>query len=199
MSGAGGLPSASTCYSPSPLTLLRYLATTILTTLPLSHEIVRKTARDRSLAEPTFGLAEGIEGVIAGVGANDNGNGMVVAMESRRKSGRSVREMFALLSPSSRRSRASRSTAEGFICLRDYSPYRASERSVVEHDQSQQQGDDLESTFNLGLSQKQLRDREKVVLPYFDAQQTEGGVGEGGRILYQMGAEDDFDDEEDEI
>jgi elongator complex protein 5 len=52
----------------------------------------------------------------------------------------------------------------------------------------------------LGLTEKQRRDREGVVLPYFDAQ-NESGVGEGGRILYEMGVEDreDFDDEEDEI
>jgi elongator complex protein 5 len=37
-----------------------------------------------------------------------------------------------------------------------------------------------------------------VVLPYFDAQQG-NGPGEGGRILYDMGEEDDFDEEEDEI
>jgi hypothetical protein len=54
------------------------------------------------------------------------------------------------------------------------------------------------STFNLGLTDKQRRDREGVVLPYFDAQ-TDIGAGEGGRILYDMGREDDFDDEEDEI
>jgi len=36
------------------------------------------------------------------------------------------------------------------------------------------------------------------VLPYFDAQKGEG-AGEGGRILYDMGSEDDFDEEEDEI
>ena len=35
------------------------------------------------------------------------------------------------------------------------------------------------------------------MLPYLDAQKGEGG--EGGRILYDMGAEDDFDEEEDEI
>jgi len=35
-----------------------------------------------------------------------------------------------------------------------------------------------------------------VVLPYFDAQK---GGGEGGRILYDMGEEDDFDEDEDEI
>lgn len=54
------------------------------------------------------------------------------------------------------------------------------------------------STFNLGLTDKQRRDREGIVLPYFDAQ-TDIGAGEGGRILYDMGREDDFDDEEDEI
>ncbi|KAI9884527.1 MAG: SNAP receptor [Watsoniomyces obsoletus] len=188
---------ASTCYAPSPLTLLRYLATTILTTHSLSHEIARKSARDRSLADPTFGMAENIEGVLAGLGSNNNDHGVVVAMESRRKSGRSVRETFVLLSSSSRRSRAIRTTPEGFIRLRDYSPFRASERSVVEHDPSGPPDDDLGTTFDLGLNLKQRRDRENVVLPYFDAQQTEGGVG--GRILYQMGAEDDFDDEEDEI
>lgn len=54
------------------------------------------------------------------------------------------------------------------------------------------------TTFSLGLTEKQRRDREGIVLPYFDAQ-TDIGAGEGGRILYEMGREDDFDDEEDEI
>lgn len=63
--------------------------------------------------------------------------------------------------------------------------------------------EDAETTFSLGLTEKQKRDRDGVVLPYFDAQKEGGaaGPGEGGRILYEMGAEDreDFDDEEDEI
>jgi elongator complex protein 5 len=59
-------------------------------------------------------------------------------------------------------------------------------------------GADVESTFNLGLTEKQKAAREGVVLPYFDAQKGEG-AGEGGRILYDMGEEDDFDEEEDEI
>jgi len=61
----------------------------------------------------------------------------------------------------------------------------------------------MNTTFNLGLTEKQKRDRENVVLPYFDAQKDGGaaGPGDGGRILYDMGTEDreDFDDEEDEI
>lgn len=63
--------------------------------------------------------------------------------------------------------------------------------------------EEFETTFSLGLSEKERRDREGVVLPYFDAQKEggAGGPGDGGRILYEMGAEDreDFDDEEDEI
>ena len=55
------------------------------------------------------------------------------------------------------------------------------------------------STFDLGLTDKQRQDRAGVVLPYFDAQTDVGSAGEGGRILYEMGREDDFDDEEDEI
>lgn len=66
-----------------------------------------------------------------------------------------------------------------------------------------QDPEDMATTFNLGLTEKQKRDRENVVLPYFDAQKDGGGsgAGEGGRILYDMGDEDreDFDDEEDEI
>jgi elongator complex protein 5 len=49
------------------------------------------------------------------------------------------------------------------------------------------------------LTEKQRRDREGVVLPYFDAQKGEWGTGEGGRILYEMDRVDDFDEEEDEI
>lgn len=72
------------------------------------------------------------------------------------------------------------------------------------NDTSAQQG---LSTFDLGLTVKQRRDREGVVLPYFDAQRrgaggvdvVGGGGGEGGRILYDLGSEDDFDEEEDEI
>ncbi len=57
-------------------------------------------------------------------------------------------------------------------------------------------GEEMETTFSLGLTEKQRKDRDGIVLPYFDAQ-TEIGAGEGGRILYELGREDDFDDEED--
>ncbi|KKY23799.1 putative killer toxin sensitivity protein [Diplodia seriata] len=115
------LPAAAAAdpYAPHPLTLLRYIATTLLATHALPHVLAAKRAQDRSVAAPRFGQAE--------------------------------------------------------------------------------EGDEMDTTFNLGLTERQRRDREGVVLPYFDAQRDDGGPGEGGRILYDMGVEDDFDEEEDEI
>lgn len=52
-----------------------------------------------------------------------------------------------------------------------------------------------ESTFELGLTPDQKSARDGVILPYFDAQ---AGSGAGGRILYELDREDDFDEEEDE-
>ena len=80
------------------------------------------------------------------------------------------------------------------LLLEDHPLYRpssdlATEVQGKEDPQSQ-------STFEMGLTDKQRKDREGIVLPYFDAQKD--GM-DGGRILYDMGSEDDFDEEEDEI
>ena len=178
-------------YSPSPLTLLKYLATTIFTVHSLTQVLARKRAADRSLAEPVFGLAEETEGVIVGLGANDP-RGVVLEMEHRRKSGRGIEEWF-FLPASMHQEPASDRSKDKVLLLEDHPLYRP---RVAESDPIGEVGDE-DSTFSLGLTDKQRRDREKVVLPYFDAQK-EGG-GRGGRILYDMGVEDDFDEEEDEI
>ncbi|KAK1813352.1 hypothetical protein LTR12_012276 [Friedmanniomyces endolithicus] len=187
-------------YVPAPLTLLKYLATTIFTMRSLHHVLERKAARERSHVEPSFGLEEGKEGVLQGLGANGR-EGVVLEMEHRRKSGRGVREWY-FLSP---HPPARRSLAIGVLVgggkgldgrgdvglLEDHPLYRSPEREVVTGEGGEEGG-----TFELGLTEGQRRDREGVVLPYFDAQR---GGGEGGRILYDMGSEDDFDEEEDEI
>ena len=184
-------PHTTSPYNPSPLTLLKYLATTIFTVHSLSQVLARKRAADRSLAEPVFGLAEETEGVLVGLGANDP-RGVVLEMEHRRKSGRAIEEWFFLPAPKSHQSPADR-VKEKIMLLKDHPLYRP---QVAESDPSREVGDE-DSTFSLGLTEKQRRDRETVVLPYFDAQKD--GGGEGGRILYDMGVEDDFDEEEDEV
>ncbi|EMC96523.1 hypothetical protein BAUCODRAFT_148121 [Baudoinia panamericana UAMH 10762] len=191
-----GRPSARTplhqnVYAPSPLTLLRYLATTVCTVHSLHHVLERKTARDRSHIEPSFGLAEGKEGVLQSLGANGS-EGVVLEMEHRRKSGRGIREWYYMPVVTYRDgpegSGAKDRTA--VMLLDDHPLYR-----TPEHDRAAEPSE-ADGTFELGLTAKQRQDRDGVVLPYFDAQT---GGGEGGRILYDMGSEDDFDEEEDEI
>jgi elongator complex protein 5 len=82
---------------------------------------------------------------------------------------------------------------EQIFLLDDHPAYRNNDESSGLGPSNDDQSD---VTFDLGLTQKQRADREGVVLPYFDAQK---GGGEGGRILYDMGEDDDFDEEEDEI
>jgi len=174
-------------YAPSPLTLLKYLVTTIFTVHSFSHVLARKRAKDKSLPEPVFGLDEEKEGVVAGMGGNGDG-GLVLEMEYRRKSGRGVLEQFyfptATTDPKGR-----------IILLDDHPSFR---REVSPPEERERGPEASGATFELGITEAQRKVREGVVLPYFDAQK---GVGVGGRILYEMGAEDmdDFDEEEDEI
>jgi len=173
------------------LTLLKFLATTILTTHSLSHILAQKAARDRSLAAPVFGLVEDEQGIVQGLGSNDS-RGVVVECEVRRKSGRGT-EIWFVLPPPVRQS-GLRASHDDIVLLEDHLLYHR----PADENASQQEEDYGEVSFNLSLTEKQRRAREGVELPYFDAQK-DGGGGEGGRILYDMGVEDDFDEEEDEI
>ena len=183
-------PSALSEYEPHPLTVLNHLATAVLRVSSLHQAVEKRRAEDRSLPEPAWGLAEGREGVLVGVkgpAGSSGGRGVVVAMELRRRSGRAVVERFVL---------EPQGSAAGALSLLSDHPLFAAPPGAGD-----EQGEDedlAETTFNLGLTEKQRKDREGIVLPYFDAQKDVGG-GEGGRILYEMGREDDFDDEEDEI
>ncbi|KAL4976489.1 Elongator complex protein 5 [Aspergillus desertorum] len=187
---------AQSPYSPSRLSLLSYLATTVIKLHSFSHILAQKAARDRSLVPPVFGLEEEQDGVLLGrldkpIGKGSaEAGGVVLEMEYRRKSGRGVLEWY-LLPPAS-----SYPTTQGMeivMLLDDHPLYRPPEDISAENED-----EEPESTFELRLTDRQRRDREGVVLPYFDAQQGDG-PGEGGRILYDMGEEDDFDEEEDEI
>lgn len=202
----------NTPYTPAPLPLLLYTATTILTLSSLPQHLALKRAKDTALAAPVFGMDEGREGVLVGRGANVYSHpspgmgigigmgGMIISMDHRRKSGRSITETFFLPSPSpsipTSPSSSPTSAAELIkrITLLDTHPLFAASAPTTTGKDLGLEGGDMGATFELGLSAKQRRDREGVVLPYCDAQQREGG-----RILYEMGVEDDFDDEEDEV
>lgn len=187
-------------YSPDPLQLLKFMATAIVQCRSLAHVLAAKAARERSLPEPTFGMLTGAEGVVQCLDAND-ARGIVLEAEFRRKSGRSEGEVY-FLRPAKRTDfhepmskQVIGTLKQEFVILLEQHPSHA---SPVIGKLVQDAGNyEMESSFNLGLTDKQKAARDGVVLPYFDAQKQ--GGGEGGRILYDMGEEDDFDEEEDEI
>ena len=195
------VPLVSTVpYAPKPLELVAYLATTIIHVHSLSTLLAENQARERSLAIPSYGLEEGAEGVLIGLkpGAKQlkpEHRGIVLELEHRRKSGRGVHEWYFLPASASKQPAAvtPQSFREITVLLDDHPLFRKTKTEAS--DDPELEG----MTFELGLTSRQRQEREGVVLPYFDAQKGGAGPGEGGRILYDMGAEDDFDDEEDEI
>ncbi|KAF9732051.1 histone acetylation protein 2 [Paraphaeosphaeria minitans] len=195
-------PSASgaDAYAPPPLELLKFMATSIITCRSLAHVLAAKAARERSLAEPTFGMQTGAEGIVQCLHANDQ-RGIVLEAEFRRKSGRPESETYFLrpvrgsdfhqpIGPQQHYG----TLKQELVVLLEQHPAFANKNVVG---MVAAADNEMETSFNLGLTDKQKTAREGVVLPYFDAQKQEGG--EGGRILYDMGEEDDFDEEEDEI
>ncbi|KAI1375243.1 histone acetylation protein 2 [Hypoxylon crocopeplum] len=190
------LPRSANEYEPPPLAALCHLATAVLRPGSLYQAVERQRARDRSRPEPRWGLAEGREGVLVGIAAKkeagEEAGSLVVEMELRRRSGRAVAEKFVLVPR-----KAEREPSRLYL-LSDHPAFKDLGESDANQGGEGEEENEMETTFNLGLTEKQRKDREGIVLPYFDAQ-TDIGAGEGGRILYEMGREDDFDDEEDEI
>ena len=192
-------------HAPSPLSLLTYLATTVLTVHSLPNLLAVKQAQDRSVSIPSFGLDEEVEGILLSLKSNlreikSEQRGIVIEMEHRRKSGRGVHEWFFLPASSTAVAKGQRADSKMF---RETLTLLADHPLFKKDGESDSVSDLTDMTFDLGLTDRQRLEREGVVLPYFDAQKAAatglGGPGEGGRILYDMGAEDDFDDEEDEI
>jgi elongator complex protein 5 len=191
---------SSNTYNPSPLSLLTYLATTVITVHSLAILLAEKAAQAKSLAAPSFGLAGGVEGVLIGLKPRAFTNlqsaeqGIVLELEHRRKSGRGVRDWFFLPNSPSSKASGVQPLRETVTLLDDHSLFRR-----PKEESAGAENELAGMTFELGLTERQRLEREGVVLPYFDAQKAGGGAGEGGRILYDMGVEDDFDEEEDEI
>lgn len=194
------LRACSKNYTPNPLSLLRYLATTIMRVHSLPILLAERQAQERSLGAPSFGLSEQKEGLVIGskrgaIPIPLQHRGFAIELEHRRKSGRGVLEWYFL--PYSIPSKANLSTTAA---------YKEIVSLLVDHPLLKQTdiplhgpaSDVPNATFELSLTERQRLERDGVVLPYFDAQKAGGGL-DGGRILYDMGSEDDFDEEEDEI
>ena len=185
-------PSA---YAPGPLTLLTYLSTTILTTSALAQVLAKKAAQDRSFAEPVFGIEEEKDGLLTALYpqstiTDGSDQAWVLEMEHRRKSGRTGGVAKFYMPPLSDSLDAE---SQKPMMLDDHPSFHPNGKCPGTAEEGER------STFDLNLTDKQKRAREGVVLPYFDAQKVDGSSNEGGKILYDMGIEDDFDEEEDEI
>lgn len=181
--------------------------------------VALRERRRRGFEEGRFG-----EGGFSGEGHFAEGE-VVVEMEHRRRSGRGVREWFFVRTsptfaasggkgkgkkPMSLSGGEGKSEGQRVVLLDDHPAFAFSAKGRTEGERKDGEGEGEEAekelqglTFDLGLTltERQRREREGVVLPYFDAQQqgSQQLSGEGGRILYDMGVEDDFDEEEDEI
>lgn len=190
--------NAANPYAPSPLSLLLYLATTVMKVHSLAVLLADKQARERSLGAPRFGLAEEKEGVLIGLKTHikqltAEERGLVIQLEHRRKSGRGVLEWYFLPELISTKAQSGLVASKEPVVLLVGHPL-----FTKRHEQQSIETDLAGVTFELSLTDRQRLERDGVVLPYFDAQKS-GGGGEGGRILYDMGEEDDFDEEDDEI
>ncbi|KAF2471184.1 uncharacterized protein BDR25DRAFT_223108 [Lindgomyces ingoldianus] len=192
-------PVHATSYAPSPLEVTKFMATAIFTCKSLAQVLAAKAAKERSLPEPTFGLLQGAEGIVQSITANDL-RGVVIDAEFRRVSGRPEFETFWL-----RRTFTSDfepplaglpfgPLKQEFVMCLEQLPLYCSDETMANVNAK---ADEIDVPFKLELTLRQKKVRDGVLLPHFDAQGGEGG--EGGRILYEMGEEDDFDEEEDEI
>ncbi|KAK6427923.1 hypothetical protein LTR95_015940 [Oleoguttula sp. CCFEE 5521] len=176
-------------YMVSALATLKYISTTTFTCRSLSQTLEGLEAEAYSRAKPAYGLDEGIEGVLQSLGS-DKTESMVVEMEHKRKSGNVVSETYVF-------PRRSTNDQSKIVTLSEYLEIHQVSFKTTASGVAMADDAVMDGTMNLGLTEQQRRDREGVVLPHFDAQKGEGG--QGGKILYDMGAEDDFDEEEDEI
>jgi len=151
---------------------LSHISTTVLRVSSFGHHGLKAQADSQALPDP-IELDRSKDGVVLTLGSNSPHN-LVVSLEYRRKSGRTLLEKYNFSISSGQLGALVPST------------------TINAQDSS---GIDFGTTFNLGISQRQKQDKEGVVLPHFVAQKE--GQTEEGQIEYILDAEDDFDDEED--
>ncbi|CCG82820.1 Elongator complex protein 5 [Taphrina deformans PYCC 5710] len=177
---------------PSPETLLQYLATTIIDVDSLEHVLLQRDAERRSR---TSRVTLDLEGRDIFVPVGSNCDRLYLDLEHRRKSGRGNTEssVFDV--------RTGRILATGEVDGLEHRLERPAEVGIPE---------EHELGFKIGLSEKQQRDRDGVMLPhYVQIENGRGGVVEetkqdvagtaaagGGNIYYEPDSGDDFDAED---
>jgi len=137
---------------------------------------MRLEAESKAVPDP-IQLDQLKNGVITTLGSNASPL-IILALEYRKKSGRTIKESGTLDIPS------------GKLSILD----------VQTVDDQAPSGIDFGTTFNLAMTDRQRESKEEVVLPHFSAQSHYSAVKASespAEIQYTLDAEDDFDDEED--
>ncbi|RPA81998.1 hypothetical protein BJ508DRAFT_376126 [Ascobolus immersus RN42] len=192
---------------PTPLRLLKFLSTAILTIRSSTQALINKQRVDRCLAPWRFGWWDvdfGEEDCDEGDEVDEHGipwpryrnsSGkpeFIVEFEIRRKSGRGMLGKVLMKKQSEE---SEKWEIEDVESIPGWVP------DVASKGPAEQEEDDWSglTSFSLGLTEEQKKKRDELELPYYDAQKGLSGDKGGGRILYVPEDVDDWDDEEDEI
>ncbi|CCJ29357.1 unnamed protein product [Pneumocystis jirovecii] len=134
------LPKSYPTYIPSPLELLSYISTTIISVHSLSHELATRNAKDKALTTPIEDDSF-IEGTIVPLDSNDESK-IVISIEHRRKSGRGT-----------------------LLSITDVEEFKKTNYIIRD-----EINENLNANFTLTLTDKQKKQKEKLILPYFKSQ-----------------------------
>ncbi|KTW26498.1 Elongator subunit IKI1 [Pneumocystis jirovecii RU7] len=168
------LPKSYPTYIPSPLELLSYISTTIISVHSLSHELATRNAKDKALTTPIEDDSF-IEGTIVPLDSNDESK-IVISIEHRRKSGRGIHEKSVLIIRSGT-----------LLSITDVEEFKKTNYIIRD-----EINENLNANFTLTLTDKQKKQKEKLILPYFKSQT----INQKSSIYYSPDPEDDIDEED---
>lgn len=176
---APGFPSS---YPPAS-TLLNYFATSILSVSHYGGKLSTDGSNTSQLIEPDINEEEEFLQQVSTLVLPASCNRPIFRVDliHRRKSGRGLEATYLVNSD------------EGRI---DYVPERRN--GADEEDVSEDAEEVLKglTTFNLTTTSKQREARDKVELPFLQAQEVGQGGARGGAIIYEFEKEDDYDEED---
>jgi elongator complex protein 5 len=157
---------------PSAQLLLSHLSTTILQVSSIGHHQLRVAAESNALPDPVE-EDRARNGNLSTLGSNFT-RSLIINVEYKKKSGRTIVEKTGMEVRSGK-----------------LESLPSNEATHNQHSEAV----DFETTFNLGISDRQKHSKQEVILPHFAAQISSKEPSTD--IEYTMDAEDDFDDEED--